>query len=173
MEDQMIFKIIVIIFLFLDFLHNWWIEDQVKEIAKKYNIKLKEYKQNNVVRKDFEKSINAHQGLLDLYQKEKKKNKKLKKENEELDQKFKYAVPDEIVAENYIHKDKIKEILDGLINYKSPSANTNSVDLFEYMIIGETERATGRFVNLDFIKKVLLNESGYNIQELLEEKNEM
>lgn len=28
---------------------------------------------NNVVRKDFEKSINAHQGLLDLYQKEKER----------------------------------------------------------------------------------------------------
>lgn len=43
----MTFKIIVIIFLFLDFLHNCWIEDQIKEIAKKYNIKLKEYKQKN------------------------------------------------------------------------------------------------------------------------------
>lgn len=40
----MMFKIIVIMFLFLDFLHNWWVEDQIKEIAKKYNIKLKEYK---------------------------------------------------------------------------------------------------------------------------------
>lgn len=66
---------------------------------------------NNVVRKDFEKSINAHQGLLDLYQKEKEKNKELKKENEKLDEKFKYAVPDEIVDELYISKDKIRQLI--------------------------------------------------------------
>ena len=33
---------------------------------------------------------------------------RLQKENEELDNKFRYAVPDDIVVENYVHKDKIK-----------------------------------------------------------------
>ena len=27
----MIFKIIVVIFLFLEFLHNWWLEDKIKK----------------------------------------------------------------------------------------------------------------------------------------------
>lgn len=40
----MIFKIIVVVFLFLEFLHNWWLEDQIKKVAKDFNIKLKEYK---------------------------------------------------------------------------------------------------------------------------------
>lgn len=126
MEDQMIFKIIVIIFLFLDFLHNWWIEDQVKEIAKKYNIKLKEYKQNNVVRKDFEKSINAHQGLLDLYQKEKEKREIAEENHKVLSLDIAQAckdlglyedtiIADELVVEinkKFISKDKIRELLE-------------------------------------------------------------
>ena len=29
----MIFKIIVCIFLFLEFLHNWWLEDQIKKVT--------------------------------------------------------------------------------------------------------------------------------------------
>lgn len=37
------FKIIVLIFMFLEFLHNWWIEEQVKEIAKNYDIKIKKF----------------------------------------------------------------------------------------------------------------------------------
>ena len=39
----MIFKIIVLGFLFLDFCHNAWIEGQIKAIAKHYNIQLKKY----------------------------------------------------------------------------------------------------------------------------------
>lgn len=27
----MLFKIIVCIFMFLEFLHNWWLEDKIKE----------------------------------------------------------------------------------------------------------------------------------------------
>jgi len=38
----MIFKIIVVIFLFLEFLHNWWLEDQIKKVAMDHDIKLKE-----------------------------------------------------------------------------------------------------------------------------------
>lgn len=40
----MIFKIIVVIFLFLEFLHNSWIEDNIKKVAEDHNIKLKDYK---------------------------------------------------------------------------------------------------------------------------------
>lgn len=39
----MIFKIIVCIFLFLEFLHNWWLEDQIKKVARDHNIELEKY----------------------------------------------------------------------------------------------------------------------------------
>lgn len=39
---------------------------------------------DNNTRKQISESINAHQGLLDLYQKEKKKNKELEEENKNL-----------------------------------------------------------------------------------------
>lgn len=40
----MIFKLLVLGFLFLEFLHEAWMEKQIKKIAKHYNIKLWEYK---------------------------------------------------------------------------------------------------------------------------------
>ena len=60
-------------------------------------------------------NFRVNKNLLEVteeLEQEKEKNKKLKKENEELDQKFKYAVPDEIVDELYISKDKIRKDLE-------------------------------------------------------------
>lgn len=39
----MLFKFLVLGFLFLEFLHNWWLEDTLKDIAKHYNIHLRKY----------------------------------------------------------------------------------------------------------------------------------
>lgn len=70
---------------------------------------------------------------------------KLKKENEELDEKFKYAVPDEIVDELYISKDKIREKIKEIHNYTFMS--NEEMRQQEYAII--------------------------KLEELLEENNEM
>lgn len=75
----------------------------------------------------------------------------------------------EYVEKNYIHKDKIKEIFKRINNCK---INTEGrINAINYMIFGETDRATGWFINLDYIEKILLNKAGYHIgDETIEEE---
>lgn len=100
------------------------------------------------------------------------RNKELEEMNKKLESR-KYmlnAETGEVTAipidNNYIPKSKVIEKID--ILEKCTTNIDRKVNLTDYMIIGETERAVGRFVNLDFIKKVLLEEPGYDI-ELLQE----
>lgn len=92
-------------------------------------------------------------------------------ENKELKAKYfcleqNYFELHEEMLKQYIPKSKVKEKIE--ILEKCTTKIDKKVNLTDYMIIGETERAVGRFVNLDFIKKALLEEPGYDI-ELLEE----
>lgn len=136
--------------------------------------------------------LNAIGELLDLYNKEKEKNKKLQDDNikyknandylSSLNHKyyednvlllrknghidilkdnihFKY-IDDE---KNYISKDKIKELFKKL--NKITSRTDGKVNAWDYMILGDTTRATGRFINLDYIEKILFDEDGYSIGE--------
>lgn len=106
------------------------------------------------------KTKQAIQGLLDLYNKEKEKNKELIEGQIKTLEKI--LLPQ--LLKKYVSKDKIKEKIE--ILEKCTTKIDKKVNLTDYMIIGETERAVGRFVNLDFIKKVLLDEPGYNIELL-------
>ena len=70
---------------------------------------------DNKTRKQIEESINAHQGLLDLYNKEKEKNKKVIDYIEKNKKKFKnldYAYPEAVIN----HFNKINNILKGWID---------------------------------------------------------
>lgn len=82
---------------------------------------------------------------------------KLKKENEELDQKFKYAVPDEIVDELYVSKDKIREKIEEL-DIEIQQCQYADDDIEEYK--NDMEKEKSRLLR---DKKIL--------QELLEENN--
>lgn len=64
----------------------------------------------NKTRKQIEESINAHQGLLDLYNKEKGKNKELEKDISEMY--YKGVVLDILQDELNISRDEAIEILD-------------------------------------------------------------
>lgn len=77
------------------------------------------------------------------------------------------VIAKEYVDKNFIHKDVIREIFERIDKCKSRT--DGKVCIFDYMIRGETSRAIGKFINLDFIEKVILNEDGYSL-ELLEGK---
>ena len=68
----------------------------------------------NETRKQIEESIKAHQGLLDLYNKEKEKNKKLEeyflKYNADIEKEFQGLINHKF--KDYISKDKIRELLE-------------------------------------------------------------
>ena len=110
----------------------------------------------------------AIQGLLDLYNKEKKKNKRYEKylRNKDIEHEKNLEYIETEIETDYIPKSKVREKIE--ILEKCTTNIDRKVNLTDYMIIGETERAIGIFVNLDFIKKVLLEEPGYDI-ELLQE----
>lgn len=95
-------------------------------------------------------------------------NKELKETNKKLYELCQGNAMQEFINNEcgFIPKSKVKEKIE--ILEKCTTKIDKKVNLTDYMIIGETERAVGRFVNLDFIKKVLLEEPGYDI-ELLEE----
>ena len=77
------------------------------------------------------------------------------------------VIAKEYVDKNFIHKDVIREIFKRIDKCKIRT--DGRISIFDYMIIGETSRATGKFINLDFIEKVILNEDGYSLK-LLEDK---
>lgn len=68
-----------------------------------------------------------------------------------------------LIKNNYISKDKIKELFKKLNKIKSRT--DGKVNAWDYMILGDTTRATGRFINLDYIEKILFDEDGYSIGE--------
>lgn len=65
--------------------------------------------------------------------------------------------------ENSISKDKIREIFEKI--NQCEIRTDGKVNAKNYMICGETERAYGWFINLDYIEKILLDRKGYNIGE--------
>lgn len=86
-----------------------------------------------------------------LYFEEKEKNKELLKEyNKKLKADWEDAISKDILEEKF-------EILN--------KATKEGSFLQEYMIFGDSNRATGWFINLDFIEKVILDEPGYILKE--------
>lgn len=67
------------------------------------------------------------------------------------------------LIENSISKDKIREIFEKI--NQCEIRTDGKVNAKNYMICGETERAYGWFINLDYIEKILLDRKGYNIGE--------
>lgn len=87
-----------------------------------------------------------------LYFEEKEKNKELLKEyNKKLGADWEDAISKDVLEEKF-----------NLLNKATKEKNNL---LKEYMIYGNTERATGWFINLDFIEKVILDEPGYILKE--------
>lgn len=86
-----------------------------------------------------------------LYFEEKEKNKELMKE---------YNNKLRVDWEDAIGKDVLREKFEKL-NKATKGGNF----LQEYMIFGNSGRATGWFINLDFIEKVIFNEPGYILKE--------
>lgn len=104
------------------------------------------------------------------------KNAKLQLENEELKNNKK------VVANINIALDDMKEYIDGSINnilienyipkqvirdkfkrINETKIKINKTNARDYMIFGNTERATGWFINIDYIEKILLDVPGYKI----------
>ena len=60
----------------------------------------------------------------------------------------------------YIPKQVIRDKFKRINETKIKINKTNARD---YMIFGNTERATGWFINIDYIEKILLDVPGYKI----------
>lgn len=86
-----------------------------------------------------------------LYFEEKEKNKELLKEyNKKLGADWEDAISKDVLREKFEKLNK---------------ATKGENFLQEYMILGNSGRATGWFINLDFIEKVIFNEPGYILKE--------
>ena len=89
---------------------------------------------------------------------------KLQKENERLKEKHKITCELNVgLLENmkecipkHVIRDKFKRINETKIKIDKTNAR-------DYMIFGNTERATGWFINIDYIEKILLDVPGYKI----------
>ncbi len=103
-----------------------------------------------------------------------KENEKLQKENEELRKFILEGVTIEkspyqnyrldFLRENFI---PIKEIKEKFKKINETKIGLNKINARDYMIFGETETATGWFINIDYIEKILLGVPGYEIESKL------
>lgn len=65
-----------------------------------------------------------------------------------------------ILIENYIPK---QVIIDKFKRINETKIKINKTNARDYMIFGNTERAIGWFINIDYIEKILLDVPGYKI----------
>ena len=99
---------------------------------------------------------------------------RLKKENEELRKFILEGVTIEkspyqnyrldFLRENFI---PIKEIKEKFKKINETKIDLNKINARDYMIFGNTEMATGWFINIDYIEKILLDVPGYKIESKL------
>lgn len=99
---------------------------------------------------------------------------KLQKENEELRKFILEGVTIEkspyqnyrldFLMENFI---PIKEIKEKFKKINETKIDLNKINARDYMIFGNTEMATGWFINIDYIEKILLDVPGYKIESKL------
>ena len=100
------------------------------------------------------------QSLLNRLEQLEKENKELKEQiyiheifpPSELELKLKDSIPKSVI------RDKFKRINETKIKLDKINARN-------YMIFGDTDRATGWFINVDYIEKILLDIPGYKIEE--------
>lgn len=99
---------------------------------------------------------------------------RLQKENEELRKFILEGVTIEkspyqnyrldFLRENFI---PIKEIKEKFKKINETKIDLNKINARDYMIFGNTEMATGWFINIDYIEKILLDVPGYEIESKL------
>ena len=99
---------------------------------------------------------------------------RLQKENEELRKFILEGVTIEkspyqnyrldFLRENFI---PIKEIKEKFKKINETKIDINKINARDYMIFGKTEMATGWFINIDYIEKILLDVPGYKIESKL------
>lgn len=99
---------------------------------------------------------------------------RLQKENEELRKFILEGVTIEkspyqnyrfdFLRENFI---PIKEIKEKFKKINETKIDLNKINARDYMIFGNTEMATGWFINIDYIEKILLDVPGYKIESKL------
>lgn len=86
----------------------------------KYDKQIMNYNENEL--SDFEKFCKNHiediEAVIDAYEK--------------LDQKFRYAVPDDMIKELYISKDKIREKIKVLEKIKKEEEKTKSILIYSF-----------------------------------------
>lgn len=70
----------------------------------------------------------------------------------------------DFLRENFI---PIKEIKEKFKKINETKIDLNKINARDYMIFGETETATGWFINIDYIEKILLDVPGYEIESKL------
>jgi len=70
----------------------------------------------------------------------------------------------DFLRENFV---PIKEIKEKFKKINETKIDLNKINARDYMIFGETETATGWFINIDYIEKILLDVPGYEIESKL------
>ena len=70
----------------------------------------------------------------------------------------------DFLRENFI---PIKEIKEKFKKINETKIDLNKINARDYMIFGNTEMATGWFINIDYIEKILLDVPGYKIESKL------
>lgn len=73
----------------------------------------------------------------------------------------------DFLRENFI---PIKEIKEKFKKINETKIDLNKINARDYMIFGETETATGWFINIDYIEKILLDVPGYEIESKLKSR---
>lgn len=93
----------------------------------------------------------------------------LEKENKEYtvrltDEQYRKVIE---IAQKDIIKDTVPKsvIRDKFKRINETKIKTDKINARNYMIFGDTDRATGWFINIDYIEKILLDIPGYKIEE--------
>lgn len=105
--------------------------------------------------------------LLDLIEKQQKENEQLHKfilEGITIEKSPYQNYRLDFLRENFI---PIKEIKEKFKKINETKIDLNKINARDYMIFGNTEMATGWFINIDYIEKILLDVPGYKIESKL------
>ena len=132
-------------------------EENIKEVIERLSMKAitskleeKDYPTCIVFKKDLINILNELERIQKENERLKEKHKITCKLNVGLLENMKECIPKHVI------RDKFKRINETKIKIDKTNAR-------DYMIFGNTERATGWFINIDYIEKILLDVPGYKI----------
>lgn len=119
-----------------------------------------------------EDRLNAHRkslaisNILNELERLQKENEKLKEQVNMFDVAYSGSIKESKKWFDIAHDSIPKQVIrDKFKRINETKIKSDKINARNYMIFGDTERATGWFINLDYIEKILLDVPGYKIGE--------